>query len=389
LALETPEGARIPSPQAHLTSLISDQILDPMEILNLKPKEQGIRIRELVQSLIPGIDFGKIESQNETDYERRTEVNRLAKQARAAADMINVPAGTPNDPIDEQELVRSLQKAGETNADIERRKGNRRKALEDVERDRATVARVDAAVTAITSEIEATRTRDVTRMEEQIRALQMQIRETNERSAQKTESETQRLRTEATEASARADSLQAQLDKAGPLPAIVDTAALSRQIDEARQTNAAIARAVQRTQHRLTAEKYEQESIDLTEAMRARDAAKREAIANADLPIEGFEVTAEEIRLNGQLFSQASTAQRYRTVFALALAKHPKVRLFWIRDGAALDDDNLRIVEELAEEFDCYVLLESVRPLSGKAAIVLQNGRVIEEMAEQREAVPA
>ena len=67
-----------------------------------------------------------------------------------------------------------------------------------------------------------------------------------------------------------AETLEAQLSAAGPLPEPIDTSALTRQITEARTTNEAIKRKTDRVKHLKTAETYETESEALTASIKAR-----------------------------------------------------------------------------------------------------------------------
>ena len=47
----------------------------------MKPREQF----EALRSFVPGVDFDALDAANKKDFATRTEVNRDAKQARAAA----------------------------------------------------------------------------------------------------------------------------------------------------------------------------------------------------------------------------------------------------------------------------------------------------------------
>jgi len=68
-------------------------------------------------------------------------------------------------------------------------------------------------------------------------------------------------------------------------------------------------------------------------------------------------------------------AEKLTVALAYTVKRNPDLRLAWIRDASLLDDEAFACVERLAEEFDCDVLLETVRPI-GKNAVVLEDGRV-------------
>jgi hypothetical protein len=73
--------------QKQLDDLIGEHHLDPLDFLALdkKGKFDALRI------FVPGFDFVKAAREHEADYNRRTDVNRLAKEARAAAGLSGEP----------------------------------------------------------------------------------------------------------------------------------------------------------------------------------------------------------------------------------------------------------------------------------------------------------
>jgi hypothetical protein len=129
LSVRGADGSSFKSPQAVLDGLAGALSFDPLEFSRMKARDQFNALR----AFVPGIDFEKVDAQNRGDYERRTEANRLWKQALAAAEMISVPAETPEEPIDEAALTTEMQAAATLNQDVERRKTLRAQASKDVE----------------------------------------------------------------------------------------------------------------------------------------------------------------------------------------------------------------------------------------------------------------
>jgi hypothetical protein len=109
--------------------------------------------------------------------------------------------------------------------------------------------------------------------------------------------------------------------------------------------------------------------------MAKREEEKRAAIAAAKLPVEGVEFVGEAIHLNGVPFDQASDAEQLRTSLAIAMAANPRLRVIRVRDGSLLDEDGLRIVEEMAGDRDFQVWCERVDS-SGKIGFVIEGGEV-------------
>lgn len=334
ITLRTPEGSRYPEPQKHLNQLIGSHMLDPLDFIHMKPAEQFNVLRKFV----PDVDFDAIDAANKRDYERRTDVGRFAKEARASASMISVPIDTPEDTVDESALIEAMQKAGEHNAEIEARLIRRERAAEDVK--------------------------------------------THTAAAAQSRKEAERLRSEAARAEERAVAeeraaldVQTRIDGAPALPDKIDVTKLRTEIDAARSVNKNVELRARKAKHDGLAKQHEQEWKRLTDEMEARESAKRSAIAEAKIPVPGIEFGDKVILLNGVPFEQASTAEQLRTAFSLIVALNPKLRLAWIRDASLLDDVSLAVIHRLAEEYDCQVLLETVRANS-KNAIVLEDGRV-------------
>ena len=98
------DNESMPPTEAFMRSLIGDHMLDPGDFIALNSDAKF----DVFRTFVPGVDFKAIANQNRQDYERRTDVNRMAKEANAAAHMINVPEGTPEASIDKAALVEQL-----------------------------------------------------------------------------------------------------------------------------------------------------------------------------------------------------------------------------------------------------------------------------------------
>ncbi|MFC6790624.1 AAA family ATPase [Methylobacterium komagatae] len=104
LVVESVEGARFPSPQRMLDSLLGALSFDPLAFTRMDGKAQLQAMRRFV----PDVDFEAIEAANEVDYDLRTGVNRQAKQLRAQAAGIVVPQDLPAERMDDAALVDEL-----------------------------------------------------------------------------------------------------------------------------------------------------------------------------------------------------------------------------------------------------------------------------------------
>jgi DNA repair exonuclease SbcCD ATPase subunit len=359
----------MPPTETFMRSLIGDHMLDPGDFIKLGDAGKF----DVFRSFVPGVDFKAITNQNRQDYDRRTDINRLAKEARAAAHMISVPKDTGTTLIDKAELVEQLRQAGETNTQIERRRANREKAVAQIAQLRAQHADADKRFAAYAAERQTACDARVDELLAEMERLKTAIEKTKETAKEEMLARSREIAVEAVNALTEADELQAKLDAAGPLPEAIDTQALTKTIRQAEIANEAVGRLQQREKHVKLAERYEAESTEITARMDARNKAKEDAIAEAQIPIPGITFGDGEVFLDGLPFEQASTAQKFRIGVAIAIAKNPTLRLVWVRDASLLDDNSYELIGKLAEEFDCQILLETVRAI-GKDAIVLEDG---------------
>ncbi len=334
LIVESVEGARFPSPQRMLDSLLGALSFDPLAFTRMDGKAQLQAMRRFV----PGVDFEAIEAANKADFDRRTDVNRQAKQLRAQAAGIVVPQDLPAERMDDAALVDELTKAGEHNAELAERRARRERAAGD------------------------------------INATEKAAKEDRERASD--------LRAEAAELDDRAAKLEEhatgmrkRLAEAGPLPEPIDTTALRERIAEGRRLNAAFEARDRRAGIERDAEAAEEASAVLTNAIADRKAAMQAAVAKAEMPVPGLTFGADEILLGGVPFEQASSAEQLRTSVAIAMAANPKLRVIRVQDGSLLDEEAMRILAEMAAEADYQVWIERVG-VSGSVGIVIEDGSV-------------
>jgi predicted ATP-dependent endonuclease of OLD family len=376
------DNESMPPTEAFMRTLIGDHMLDPGDFIDLTSDQKF----DVFRSFVPDVDFKAIANQNRQDYERRTDVNRMAKEARAAAHMISVPEGTPSVQIDRAQLIVELQEAGDANALTERRRSNREKVVAQITELRAKHASANERFNTYATERQATCNARVDELLAEMERLKTAIETTKRIAEEEMLERSRQIAVDAVNALTEADELQGKLDAAGPLPEAVDTVAIAQRIREADAANENVVKLQTREKHIKTADRYDDESAELTSRMEAREKAKQDAIAAAKLPVAGITFGDGEVLLDGVPFDQASTAQKFRVGVAIAVAKNPTLRLVWVRDASLLDDNSYELIGKLAAEFDCQILLETVRAI-GKDAIVLEDGHIKEAAAA--EAVPA
>jgi len=320
ITVENAEGTKVSSPQTLLDGLMGQLSFDPLAFSRMTAKEQFNTLRRFV----PDIDFDQIEADNKADYDKRTAINRKAKEAKTLAETIVVPPTFPKERIDTKKLLDELQKAANHNADIEIRKSNRKKLRLDIESKRKEIIELQEKLNSLTEFCDAN---------------------------------------------------QKKLDFSPLLNEPIDISALRQRVDQAEQTNKLIALLEEKEEHLQAAKELEKESDNLTKVMQKRDSDKLEAIKKAKLPVKSLGFGEGEILMNGLPFCQASDAEQLRASVAIAMAFNPKLRVIRIRDGSLLDENSLALVSEMADKNDCQVWIESV-DTTGKVGIYLEEGLV-------------
>jgi hypothetical protein len=327
LTVENADGVRAQSPQALLDTLVGSLSFDPLVFTRMKPEAQF----ETLKQFVPGVDFGAIEQQNKSDYAKRTEINREEKRIRTQADAIRLSATIP-EAVDEADLIREMEEAGEHNAAIERVLGDRRAKEE----------------TAVQKRLSASRLRD------QARALVSQ--------AETLEGE--------------AEGITEELKATGIIPEPINTLALRDRIRDAREANAIAKAAEARADLVRQATKLKADADALTKAMSDRDAAKAKAIADAEMPVDGLTFGDGIVLFNGVPFDQASDAEQLRASILIAAAMNPKLKVIRVRDGSLLDSASMAALAATAAAEECQVWIETVQ--SGRpGAVVIEDGAVL------------
>lgn len=322
LAVEGLNGARFPSPQKMLDDLTANISFDPLAFTRMLPKAQ----LETLKKLVPlDVDVDALDGLNQTDYEKRTEVNREVAHLKARVDAIRIPVTNAEDlKLDEPTLMKELDQAAALNSGIERHK--------------TSILYAQSRVAELKR-----------KFEELQRELQTAIDDHN-----KLVSNT----------------------VADP----IDLAVLRGKLERAR--NAREAKRLLDERDRLNAQLKVKvdEAATLTQTMDARLTQKHDAIKRAKMPVTGLSFGAEEVLFNGVPFSQASQAEQLVVSTVLAMASNPRLRIIRIQDGSLLDDKNLALIGKLAQKGDYQVWCETVKS-DDPMAIHMEDGRVVSKEA--------
>jgi len=77
----------------------------------------------------------------------------------------------------------------------------------------------------------------------------------------------------------------------------------------------------------------------------------------------------------GVPLNQASQAEKLRVCMALSIAGKPEIKVILMRQASLLDEDNLKLVAEMAEEMKFQVWLEIVGE-DDELSFIIEDGSV-------------
>ena len=316
LTVTSRDGAKYPKGQQKLNDLLGKLSLDPLAFTQLSEKDQLETLLSLVE--LP-FDPVELEAERKSVYDERTEIGR---QGKAIGD-VTVDEDLPTEEQSAVQILNQIENVRDRNRQIER-------IADEV------VSYQDERRNVVA----------------QIQALQERLELID----------------------------QAQLDaqaKAAHLGDVQDTTALESQLATVEETNAAIRANNQAREKAGQKAELTNQWGDLTEKLNNLGDTKAKGLASAEMPVPGLGFDEHGVTFEGIPFKQTNTASQIRVSLAMAMALNPGLRVIRIAEGSLLDDDNLKIVADMAAEHDYQVWMEVVGNGDG-TGIVIEDGEVKE-----------
>lgn len=324
------EGYLAPEPQRMLNDLWGNRAFDPLAFQRMKPEEQLESLREIV-----GLDFTALDEEHASKYATRTAVNREVKSLKSQHDALPRFDGAPAKEISVAELMEELRKRDATNrANTEQR------------------------------EILTKRTEIKVRAAELVEELR-----------QKLEQATKQLDTFTKAAESQAAAVAELVD--------ADSDEIRTQIENSEKTNRKVRGNAQREAVGQSLKKKQEEADKITARLTEIELEKERQLKAAKFPVPGLGFSSAGITFGGLPFEQSSQAEQLRVSVAMGIAQNPKLKVMLINNGALMDDDELSLVNEMAEEAGAQVILEyALRndkdPAASMCKVVIEDGAVKE-----------
>lgn len=325
ITVQSSDGAKFASPQKMLDKLLGDLTFDPLAFTRMKPRDQVMALRSLVE----GFDFDASEANAKAAFEERTEVNRRVKAGEATA----------------AELSKDLP--------------------EDIPEEATASGLMEQWNTAIT--------------ENNILQARYEKRERYTERRDEIEKEMEDLAKTLSE-------MDTEISSWDDLPDPVDADAIRAKMEGIEERNRIASQARRRDEALAKAKADREKSEELTSIIEYEARKAAEAIEAADLPSSGMTIEGGEVLLSGVPFAQASDAQQLQASIGVAMALNPTLKVVRVRDGSLLDDDAMEVLAKMADEADYQVWIERVDN-SGEVGFVLEDGHIKGQTIEPKEKI--
>ncbi len=322
------------TPRALLKEVMGLRAFDPLAFDRAPPKEQAVILKDLL-----GLDFGELDAKRKEIYDERTGVNRDVKRLQVeleSLEKLEIPEGTPEEPVDAGSLLEELKAGQATNAENEKARKKKQSVEAKLASDKETVESLRRRIAELESEL--------TTMQESV--------------AEGTETLSQ---------------LATAVEKLQD----VDTNEIEDRISRVNETNAMVSLRQDVAAARDKVADSKKKSASLTKSIESIDAQKQKALSVVKWPVEGMSVDSEGVLLNGHPLSQASTAERIKTSAMVQIGLHPGLRLMICQHGNDLDNESLGALEQVLTENDFQCVLEFVTRSDSdedRCHVVLKNG---------------
>jgi DNA repair exonuclease SbcCD ATPase subunit len=336
--------------------------INPVGFAKLSPQEQSVAL---------GIDTTEFDKSKKIAYDERTELGRDVK--RLASVVEEIGHVDPVDPVDLKQLLADKKKIDDANSKaIEAARDERDKAVKVAIKHNQAQDEKQAAMTAVTHEIEKTE-KEINTIQDNINRLKIQLgKQMNEHDA--------RIK-ERSELPTPDD--KKSTDIPINLPKTESTAALTEQIESAEEINKQAAlyqqflTAQQKHDIALVLHGSKQAEMDQIESDRVK------YIKSCNIPFSNITIDdAGGVLIDGRPFSETyfSKGEILRIGIKLAASTDPKLKYIFVPDSQSIDEKNReKLFTELVEAgFQVVAEYVDTEKQKDHGSILLKESRIVE-----------
>jgi len=313
------EGEKIASPQKLLDRMTGSLTFDPLHFANASPKEQLEMLKK-----VTGLEdeFDMLDEARQKLYEDRRVVGRHRDEVKGQLKALSYDEDAGEEEVSLEELLRKLREAREHN------------------------------------EQGMSISRTVSSWKEKIQSLQMQI---------------DHLMTEKAAAEVQLEAAEQRYMSFE----FEDLDEIESQVEDVEEINKVVRRNIQFAEKSEEFRSLSAQYTELSAEIEQIDLDKELKMEKAELPIDGLMFDWDRITFNGTPLDQCSSAERLKVSVAVGIAENKELRVMFIREGSVLDQQNLRLLMELADEHGAQLWVERVGE-GAEVAIVIEDGQVVD-----------
>ncbi len=326
--------------------LLGRLTFDPLAFSREPAKSQNEILRRLVH-----LDFSLLDGQRKTAYDRRAMHKKSVSIAEGQLATLPTHANVPKEEIPIDDLSAKIRKGDE----LRRIAQTRMDSVETVQRNVEALQRGRAEKAGTLREIRA----QIERLEARYAAE---------------DSDQAKLDIEIEAKTTELSNLVAVMEEAKA--AVPNFEELDTQLAEVDRTNRKVrenlARAAQEAEVKRLAGLVAEEDAKIKKI----DTKKEETLQSTKFPIAGLGLSDEGVTFNNLPLEQASSSEQLRISVAIGLALNPSVNVLLIRNGNLLDEENLKLVTDMAEAASAQVWMEFVTASPEGMTVLMEDGHV-------------
>lgn len=336
------DGEPVASPQKVLDAIVGQLTLDPLEFSRMKPKDQRKLLMEVV-----GVDVDSMDEQYGAYYAERTGVNKIAAAKKIQWEqMPKAPEGTPSEFVNADKLLSELE-------ELDAKESANRVAQEELKV-------VENTRDNLLGGIEDT-TKEIAELQAKIKELEQWVSESHD----------------------RVNSLEKQIAEFKPVE--VDTGRMAKireELSRVDDINANVQLIKNRKKAYEDYQEVQKQSDELTDRLDKIKDAKEKALREADFPVPGLSVSADEVTYQDRPFEQLSTGEQILVSTLIAMKLNPGVKIIMIREGALINSKNLQMLLETAKKNGYQVWMEKFQEEAGQIGLHLVDGSIVAKDGE-------
>lgn len=153
------------------------------------------------------------------------------------------------------------------------------------------------------------------------------------------------------------------------------------QIEEAKENNKNAVLAKEKALAQDSLQEKNKQVAGLTEKLVRLNSFKNEIMINTKMPIDGLDIRAGKVYLNGHPLSSASGAEQMLVAIAIAAEEIPEegLQALFIFDPPQLDKNSWDKIEEFAKKKDIQIWISKVSNNNESGQVVLTEGRIVKK----------